>query len=98
MQKQRYCYCAQNRVCLQILTYWLKKYMGHHWIIRNTLKLYCGGTLGQYAGGMASGSLERCSSYKKKISAFLQLGWHIPTAMCGILGSNEAPVGIFKWV
>ena len=58
--------------------------MGHDWIIRNTLELYCGGTLGQYAGGMASGSLERCSSYKTKVSAFLQLGWHIPTAMGGI--------------
>ena len=32
---------------------------------------------------MASGSLERCSSYKKKVSAFLQSGWHSPTAMGG---------------
>ena len=55
--------------------------MEHHWIIRNTLKLYCAGTLGQYAGRMACSSLEKCSSYKKKVSAFLQLGWHIPTVM-----------------
>ena len=26
-------------------------------------------------------ALERCSSYKKRVSAFLQLGWHSPTAM-----------------